>query len=177
MSVKMIEFPESVKRDAENYLLALAMFETIAPIVINYQKSILLELGAKDLTGKDVTDSRFLFTIEDQSIVPTFLKRCDEEAAKNNLKHEPDHCPMLTAENIMIQAKRLLIISILPCVLNGEISEEQALDYYRDKSGNLVEDKFHKYRYITWGDKLLEIVMPAIIKQFKIDGKELRSSL
>lgn len=88
---------------AETVFMCMAAVQTIEPIVRGYQRKVLRELGWCSVDpdrSYDLPDSVFV----------VYLKRCNEEriAAKLHVDDE-EYCPLLVAEDLLRQSRRLLI--------------------------------------------------------------------
>jgi hypothetical protein len=115
--------PEMI-RAAENCFAAMAFTETIRPIVEAYQKRILEEMQAplakewqeRKLAQDEpiILDIRHTYLMEDCDF-QTYLARTREEQAKAGLHTDsPDHCPLLVAESLQMEAEHCLIDAMVP---------------------------------------------------------------
>ena len=124
---KKIKITEPMAAAALAVVMCKAAVETIRPIVRGYQQKILdyemydidskwIKRGLKTEKGW-VTRPEDTYLMEDSEF-KHYLKRCREEQAKANLKTDkPEHCPLLVAENRLIDAERLLIDVMQPITL------------------------------------------------------------
>jgi len=111
-------------RAAENCFAAMAFTETIRPIVEGYQRAILEYekypyspkcLGRREKSPADyISDLRHTYMMSEEDFAH-YLKRCQEEQAKAGLHtDDPDHCPLLVAEHLQVQAEHCLIDAMIP---------------------------------------------------------------
>lgn len=110
---------EEQRKAAELVFLQKAAVETIRPIVTRYQREILarnrfhiakhwVEMGDED---KIILDPKEDYMLEDSDF-QVYLAECRVEQKKTGLFTEsPDFCPLLVAENLLIQAEHVLIDS------------------------------------------------------------------
>lgn len=98
---------------AENVFKAMAFEQTVRPIVEAYQKAILAEGKwvvreefARNLAQEVITDSKHSYLMSDADFA-VYVTKCNVERDKAGLVVELDEqCPLLVAENILMQAKR-----------------------------------------------------------------------
>jgi hypothetical protein len=92
---------------AEAVFTAMAFERTIREVVEPYQRKILKELGW-DIELKST------WTLPD-TVFAEFVKRCHEERDKAGLKVDsPEQCPLLVAENLVMEAEHALIEAVQP---------------------------------------------------------------
>ncbi|MDR1699564.1 MAG: hypothetical protein LBR68_00010 [Lachnoclostridium sp.] len=161
---------DQLKSVTKNLLCAMAMVQTIHPVVRNYQRQILKEIKAKNKrTGEAVTNPEHTYLVEKEKL-EIYYKRCDEEAAKNNLTHKPDCCPLLEAESLERQAKRVFVETVLPQIPQfRNITFDDMLLFAEDGKGNYKKDKLD--RYMMKADEFIELTLNFIVPQ--IDPQEL----
>lgn len=114
MNVKLKFQPtESQIIAAKNVFAAMALVDTLKPIVIGYKNKILAEMQAKSDKEwgeqKVILDETESYLLSDKD-AEFYYKRCDEEMTKANLSVEkPGQCPLLVAENLLTQSRHILI--------------------------------------------------------------------
>lgn len=90
-------------------LMAIAYTQTVRPIVEGYQKKNLEIIKPLDDEGKLITDLKHTYRMNDKDF-NDYLDFCHEDAIKNGFEvKERGYCPLLIAENLERQSKRLLI--------------------------------------------------------------------
>ena len=111
-------------RAAENCFAAMALTETIRPIVEGYQHEILEEekygyaekhLDRRGLSGTDyITDPQHSYLMTDADFTH-YMKRCNGEriAAGLHVDNE-EYCPLLVAEHLQMQAEHAVIDAMAP---------------------------------------------------------------
>jgi hypothetical protein len=113
--------PEMI-RAAETCFAAMALTETIRPIVEGYQRRILAEMQApfakewtdRGMKGHTILEPEHTYLMENSDF-QTYLARCREEQAKAGLHTDsPEYCPLLVAENLQMQAEHALIDAMEP---------------------------------------------------------------
>ena len=119
MSKNFVPTKEQI-RCAEAVFVAMAHEKLIQPIVEGYEREILakhqfriapcwVEQGVPDEVIRD-RNKTFLMSEEDATV---FFAECHAARAKANLRVEnPDHCPLLVAQNVRIQAENALVESL-----------------------------------------------------------------
>lgn len=111
-------------RAAEACFAAMAMTETIRPIVEGYQRRILEEekypYSPKHLLRREkapadyISDLRHTYMMSKDDF-SHYLKRCREEQTKAGLHTDsPKHCPLLVAEDLQRRAENALIDALEP---------------------------------------------------------------
>ncbi len=116
---------EDMKSAATATFLAMAFVETVKPIVKGYQHEILntyqwrtsdKELGTRGRLYDDeiVKDPDHTYMLPDEDF-QLYLAECREAQARAGLKTDnPDHCPLLVAEHIQVNAEGILIEAMEP---------------------------------------------------------------
>lgn len=121
--------PEQLKA-AELTFLAMAVVETIKPVVKGYQSKILEAHKFKfkdehereyffEKTGKDYcADSEHTYLLSDEDF-KVYLDECEFERKKAKLSVAPHkdgegYCPLLMAESDVVDAQRMLVDSFEP---------------------------------------------------------------
>lgn len=106
----------------ESVFLNMAVVETIRPIVRGYQRKILLKHKmkyAKESVQKHfgscyLTDPDHVYLLSDSDF-KVYLAECRKEQEKARLKTDnPEHGPLLVAENNLRKAENLLMDSFEP---------------------------------------------------------------
>lgn len=168
----MIPITEELKTVTKCLIQAMALVETIHPIVTGYRKNILKEINAKnEYTGEPVINPQHYYLISNEQF-KTFLVRCDEEAVKNKLVHKPGCCPLLEAEEVERKAKRVFVECVLPLLPQmKDITYDSMIRLSVDKDGNYKTDKLGRLLYKS--DEFIDLALNLIIPQ--IDKKELES--
>jgi len=104
---------------SETVFECMASVETINPIVRGYQQKILdyekycydkkwIERGLHTYQ-EWISDPEHAYLMSDADFTH-YLKRCNEERKKANLHvRDENYCPLLTAENLLTKANKLLI--------------------------------------------------------------------
>jgi len=117
---------------AESVFMCMAAVQTIRPIVENYQRKVLRDLGYGH------TPLNLTYTLPD-AVFAVFHERCQQEREAAGLHvDDPEFCPLLVAEHLLSQAQHLFVDVMEP--VSG-ISFDQifrspnALDHY----GRLVD--------------------------------------
>jgi hypothetical protein len=111
-------------RAAENCFAAMAMTETIRPIVEGYQKRILEEekypycpkyMSRREKAPADyISDLRHTYMLGEED-AQHYYKRCREEQAKAGLHTDsPEYCPLLVAKHLQMEAEHALIDAMVP---------------------------------------------------------------
>jgi hypothetical protein len=109
---------------AELMLMSQAVVETVRPIVEGYQKAILAKhnftngrtverLAHRGAAPVEVIlDPKRSFELSDDDFA-VYLKECNEARIASGLQtDDPDHCPLLVAENLHRQAQRAFMESM-----------------------------------------------------------------
>ena len=136
-----------------------ANVKMIFPIVLNYQTSILDEMNATDNDGNKVLTPKKAYTLNEKDF-NFYLKRCHEEADKNNLKHNPDCCPLLTAESEERDARYNFCNYILPLLPQyNNIPYNKLLRLSKDNK----KDDLGRYMFLA--DELVNITLSFIVPQ------------
>lgn len=93
-TVEMVEAANTV-------FMCMAAVQTVEPIVRDYQRKILLELGWQ-------IDPEQSYNLPD-SVFAEYHRRCNEEriAAKLHVD-DPEYCPLLVSKNLLCKAQRVL---------------------------------------------------------------------
>ena len=110
--------PNELVKAAENVFFAMTHVSIVKPIVEAYQQKILeyekypyaeKEHERRGVTFDDyIKDAKFSYLMSDQD-AQHFYKRCNEEREKSGLHvSDPEFCPLLVAENLLIKAHRVL---------------------------------------------------------------------
>ena len=110
---------EEMKTAASTVVLARVFADTIRPVVRGYQQEILdkekYSVKEEFQERRGVSFKEWIETPEQSYLMDDddfqhYLKRSREEQAKAGLKTEsPDHCPLLVADHLTIQAEKVLI--------------------------------------------------------------------
>jgi len=119
---------------AQMVFTTMAMVQTVKPIVRGYQKKVLAEhqfIGGHDETDLHVIlDPKESWLLNDNDF-KVYLDETNEEREKVGLKVDnPEHCPLLVAEHMQIQAEHLLIDSMEP-VTKLKAEDIYNLDHYK----------------------------------------------
>lgn len=109
---------------AELLLMAQAFVETIRPIVEGYQKAILAKHNFTNQRTVErfvhrgaapvevILDPKRSFELSDNDFA-VYLKECNEARISARLQvDDPNHCPLLVAENLYRQAQRAFMESM-----------------------------------------------------------------
>lgn len=167
-----IPLPPELKSWIKAYVLARITVEVLHPIVRGYQAEILKEIKAvSEKTGEPVTSDKDTYLMsEDQFKI--YLKRCDEEAAKNKFGHKPDCCPLLEAEGTERQCKQGLCDCLLPMIpgYNG-ITYSDLTQFAKDEKGEIKRDKLGRYMFLF--DNIIELCLTIFVPQMAEELKEL----
>lgn len=163
----LLELTPELKKQVITVLHARAWLETVRPIVTGYQKAILKELGAVDENGRPILKPEDAYLL-DERMSAVYFTRCDEEAAKNNLVHKPECCPLLEAESLERATRRELIDHVLPLLPGFEmITSDQLQTLSKTKEGKLKRDK--SGRLMNKGDELVELILKFTVPQIPED--------
>lgn len=101
---------------AESVFMAMAMVETIRPIVVGYQTAILAEGQwhikpefASRLGDEVILDPKHSYLMSEEDFA-VYLAQCKiaRDKAKLHVDHD-ENCPLLVAEHLLIQAEHALI--------------------------------------------------------------------
>lgn len=105
---------------AKTVFVAMAIVETIKPVVIGYEKDILIKYKfhiAKQWTDKGIADEIILdpahsYLLEDADF-QVYLAECNQAREAAHLKvDKPEFCPLLVAESLQSDAENGLIESM-----------------------------------------------------------------
>lgn len=163
----LLEIIPELKKRVIAVLYAKAWLETVKPIVTGYQKAILKELGAMDENGRPILNPEDAYLL-DERMSDIYFTRCDEEAAKNNLVHKPECCPLLEAESFVRATRWELIDLVLPLLPGFEmITSDQLQTLSKTKEGKLKRDK--SGRLVNKGDELVELILRFTVPQIPED--------
>lgn len=142
---------------ARCYIIAQAYTKTIRPIVEGAQRKVLTENNyRRDMPGAATDEGTpvyirepkqtYLMTDDDFTDYRFKVRRITEAAGL--ITETPDHCPLLVAEHLERQARRLVIkegIKVLPAPLSSVITED-ALSVNYEISKKFVDVTM---RYVT----------------------------
>lgn len=163
----LLELTPKLKKQVIAVLHARAWLETVRPIVTGYQKAILKELGAVDENGRPILNPEDAYLL-DERMSDVYFTRCDEEAAKNNLVHKPECCPLLEAKSLERATRWELIDHVLPLLPGFEmITSDQLQTLSKTKEGKLKRDK--SGRLMNKGDELVELILRFTVPQIPED--------
>lgn len=160
----LLKITPEIKELVIVYLTAKTWYQTLHPIVKGYQQKIIEELHPiNEETGEVITKPNMLF-MADEETLNNYVIRCEEETAKHKLPHDPDHCPLYTAESQEITAKKMLLEHLLP-LLPGykDIKYSDLLIISKNKDNSIRYDKFG--RCLFRSDELLDICLPILVSQ------------
>lgn len=160
-----ITITQELKKLARGYMAALAAVSMIHPIVTGYQKAILKEIDARNIeTGEPLTNPEYLHLIGDDKF-EIYRKRCDEEAAKKGMEHEPDCCPLLEAELLERANNAAFCKYILPFVGGFEgISYNDLSEHALDENGEIIIDELGRRMFDRdiFGKEMLSFILTII---------------
>lgn len=105
--------PEQIEA-TKAVFMAMAYVETIRPIVQKYQREILEQIDARNReTGKPIRREFDTYLMTEEQF-NEYLKLVHEQHLKHGFKVEYGYCPLLTAENTLIQAQNALLKAMQP---------------------------------------------------------------
>lgn len=149
--------------------------ETVHPIVTGYQKAILKEIDATDNEGKPITDPRMSYRMDDAK-AEIYFARCVEEADKKKLRHEPDCCPLLEAENLERKAKKALGEYMIPRLPGFEnMTYDNFHRFAENEDGDVKRDKLGRMMFKS--DELIEISLRLFVPRMADELMELTNCL
>lgn len=108
MATKSFRPTESQVSAAMAVFQCMAAVDVVKPIVLAYRSKVLREIGWGHIEPSGIYDLP-------DSVFDEYIRRCNEEriAAKLHVDN-PDHCPLLVAENLLRLAQRVLIDEMEP---------------------------------------------------------------
>lgn len=159
----LLELTPELKEMVKAVVHAMAWVETVRPVVIGYQTSILKEIGAADGEGNPIVTPERSYLLDEEK-TGIYFSRCDEEAARNNLLHKPDCCPLLEAMSLEREAKRALVGHVLPLLPGFEMITPDRLQMLsKTRDGKLKRDRFG--RLVNKEDELVELILKFTVPQ------------
>lgn len=167
-----IELTPELRSLVKSAIMSKVRVEFIHPIVTEYQKDILKEIGAVDEKGEPITNPLMDFSM-DEELFKIYFARCVEEAARNGLQHDPECCPLLEAESLEREAKRAFgtyILSKLPGC--GDISYDSLNGFLKDADGKIKKDKLGRYMFQT--ELVVDAGLKILVPQMADELEELK---
>ncbi len=119
---------------AKAVFMAMALEESIRPIVESYQLEILQRHNFTDRhNGERITSLKNAWTMSEDDF-QIYLSECNQAKIAAGLKVESEaHCPLLVAESLTREAKRVLVDSFKPMFqITAEDLFACSLGRYRD---------------------------------------------
>lgn len=169
-----LELTPELKSLVKAVVAAKAWVETVHPIVVGYQKAILQEIGAVDEEGRPITDPNLSYLMDDGK-AKVYFARCEEEAAKNNLKHKPECCPLLEAESIERKAKRELCEYVLPRLPGFEkMTFDTLVRFAKNADDSIKRDKLGRMMFKS--DEMVDLVLSFLVPQMADELKDLQKN-
>lgn len=107
---------------ARTLMVAMAHKQMVEPIVTGYQRAILARHQWRvcptmaELTNgvEIITDPKLAYLLRDEDAA-IYYAECDEAKKASGLKvTKPENCPLLEAENHVLDAKRDLVAALVP---------------------------------------------------------------
>lgn len=169
-----LELTPELKSLVKSVVMAKAWVETVHPIVIGYQKAILQEITAVDEEGKPIIDPNLSYLMDDGKAEVYFAK-CEEEAAKNNLKHKPECCPLLEAESVERKAKRMLGEYVLPRLPGFEkMTFDTLVRFAKNDDDSIKRDKLGRMMFKS--DEMIDLILSFLVPQMTDELEDLQKS-
>lgn len=168
---KIIELTPELKSLVKSVVMAKAWVEVVHPIVVGYQKAVLQEINAVDPDGVPIVNPDYAFQMDEEK-AQIYFRRCDEEAAKNKLEHDPECCPLLEAESAERDAKRALAQYMIPRLPGCEkLTYDNFNHYAREADGSFKRDKLGRLMFNS--DELIDLILKLVGLQMADELKDL----
>lgn len=158
-----IELTPELKSLVKAVFMAKAWVETVHPIVTGYQRAILEEIGGTDEEGNPVIDPNMSYCLSEEEF-RRYSARCDEEAARNKLKHGPECCPLLEAEEVERKAKRALGEYMIPRLPGfGRYTYDDFTSFVYNNDNSIKRDKLGRMMFKR--DEMIELILRLLVPQ------------